>query len=66
MGEGVSESEFEEEDEEKRETSRSYTQSRELGRLYVGNLPYSMTGDQLKEVFGEAGRVASVEVLFLF
>lgn len=36
--------------------------SGEYGRLYVGNLPYSMTSSQLAEVFGEAGRVVNVEV----
>uniref|UniRef100_A0A7N0UTX9 RRM domain-containing protein n=1 Tax=Kalanchoe fedtschenkoi TaxID=63787 RepID=A0A7N0UTX9_KALFE len=59
--ERVSESEYETESEDRK---ASQSQSRELGRLYVGNLPYSMTGDQLKEVFGEAGRVASVEIVY--
>ncbi|CAM8927426.1 unnamed protein product [Rhodiola kirilowii] len=66
-GEGISESESEyevESEEEERKVTRSQSQSRELGRLYVGNLPYSMTGDQLKEVFGEAGRVATVEIVY--
>ena len=31
-------------------------------RLYVGNLPYSMTPSNLAEVFSEAGNVTSVEV----
>lgn len=31
-------------------------------RLYVGNLPYSMTPSNLAEVFSEAGTVTSVEV----
>uniref|UniRef100_A0A1D1XUE6 Ribonucleoprotein, chloroplastic n=1 Tax=Anthurium amnicola TaxID=1678845 RepID=A0A1D1XUE6_9ARAE len=33
-------------------------------RLYVGNLPYSMTPSQLADVFSEAGAVASVEVVY--
>lgn len=33
-------------------------------RLYVGNLPYSMTASQLSEVFQEAGAVDNVEVRF--
>lgn len=33
-------------------------------RLYVGNLPYSMTASQLSEVFQEAGAVDNVEVHF--
>jgi len=36
------------------------------GRLYIGNLPYSMTSAQLVEVFEEAGRVLSVEVCHLW
>lgn len=34
------------------------------GRLYVGNLPFSMTSAQLSEIFAEAGRVISAEVCF--
>ncbi|KAF7851944.1 hypothetical protein BT93_L1655 [Corymbia citriodora subsp. variegata] len=34
------------------------------GRLYVGNLPYSMNSSQLAEVFEEAGRVVNVEVVY--
>ncbi|PON42095.1 Splicing factor-like protein [Parasponia andersonii] len=36
----------------------------EGGRLYVGNLPYSMNSTLLAEVFGEAGNVVSVEVIY--
>jgi len=32
-------------------------------KLYVGNLPYSTTGDELKELFGQAGEVSSATVL---
>jgi RNA recognition motif-containing protein len=32
-------------------------------RLYVGNLPYSTTEDQLTELFGRAGKVESVRVM---
>ena len=32
-------------------------------RLYVGNLPYSATEDQLTELFGRAGKVESVRVM---
>ncbi|MFH1193830.1 MAG: RNA-binding protein [bacterium] len=31
--------------------------------LYVGNLPYSATSDQLKDFFGQAGEVASATVI---
>lgn len=40
----------------------SVLQSIDARRLYVGNLPYSMTSSQLSDVFSECGRVASVEV----
>ena len=32
-------------------------------KLYVGNLPYSMTDDQLKDLFSQAGAVDSASVL---
>jgi RNA recognition motif-containing protein len=32
-------------------------------RIYVGNLTYSVTDDDLREVFGEYGELASVEVI---
>lgn len=32
-------------------------------KLYVGNLPYSMTDDQLRETFAPAGEVASAQVI---
>jgi cold-inducible RNA-binding protein len=32
-------------------------------RLYVGNLPYSATEDQLTEMFGRAGKVDNVRVM---
>ena len=34
----------------------------ETGRLYVGNLPYSVTSDQLAEMFSQAGTVETTEV----
>lgn len=34
----------------------------DAGRLYVGNLPFSMTSAQLSEIFAEAGCVVSAEV----
>ncbi|PIA59766.1 hypothetical protein AQUCO_00400574v1 [Aquilegia coerulea] len=33
-------------------------------RLYVGNLSYDMTSSQLIEIFSEAGRVTSVEIIY--
>ena len=32
-------------------------------RLYVGNLPYSATEEQLTELFGRAGKVDNVRVM---
>jgi RNA recognition motif-containing protein len=32
-------------------------------KLYVGNLPYEMTEDQLRELFTEAGQVASAKII---
>jgi RNA recognition motif-containing protein len=32
-------------------------------RLYVGNLPYSSTEDQLTDLFSQAGKVESVRVM---
>jgi RNA recognition motif-containing protein len=32
-------------------------------RIYVGNLPYSVTDEDLREVFGEYGELASAEVI---
>jgi RNA recognition motif-containing protein len=32
-------------------------------RIYVGNLTYSVTDDDLREVFGEFGDVAAAEVI---
>jgi RNA recognition motif-containing protein len=32
-------------------------------KLYVGNLPYSTTDDELRELFGQFGSVTSVQVM---
>jgi len=32
-------------------------------KLYVGSLPYETTDDQLKELFGQAGKVESANVI---
>ncbi|MDP3954621.1 MAG: RNA-binding protein [bacterium] len=32
-------------------------------KLYVGNLPYSATGDELKSMFGQAGTVEDAVVI---
>ncbi|KAL1545653.1 33 kDa ribonucleoprotein, chloroplastic-like [Salvia divinorum] len=36
----------------------------DAGRLYAGNLPFSMTSAQLTEIFAEAGRVVSAEIVY--
>uniref|UniRef100_A0A2N9IQU6 RRM domain-containing protein n=1 Tax=Fagus sylvatica TaxID=28930 RepID=A0A2N9IQU6_FAGSY len=56
--------EEEEEEEEEEESEQKLFGSSEERRLYVGNLPYSMTSAQLAEVFEEAGRVVSVEIVY--
>ena len=43
--------------EEEEEEDVVAIKAREEGKLYVGNLPYSMTSSELAEVFEEAGRV---------
>jgi RNA recognition motif-containing protein len=32
-------------------------------RIYVGNLPYSVTDDDLRDVFGSFGELAAAEVI---
>ncbi len=32
-------------------------------RIYVGNLPYSVTDDDLRNIFGEFGELAAAEVI---
>lgn len=60
----------EEEEEQEQALSKSRTSSRsgslqqDVGRLYVGNLPYTMTPDQLAEIFSESGTVDAVEVVY--
>ncbi|XP_011094245.1 33 kDa ribonucleoprotein, chloroplastic [Sesamum indicum] len=49
---------------EAEEEENGVSPSAEAGRLYVGNLPFSMTSSQLSEIFAEAGRVASVEIVY--
>ncbi|KAK9079234.1 hypothetical protein SSX86_000904 [Deinandra increscens subsp. villosa] len=42
----------------------SEPESPEAGKLYVGNLPYAITSAELSQVFGEAGDVDSVEIVY--
>ncbi|KAF5737400.1 33 kDa ribonucleoprotein [Tripterygium wilfordii] len=55
---------FEEEQGGGGEIEQNESESNGEGRLYVGNLPYSMTTSQLVEVFREAGRVVSAEIIY--
>ncbi|XVF55876.1 hypothetical protein PTKIN_Ptkin06aG0071700 [Pterospermum kingtungense] len=55
---------IEEEPQEEAEEEKVSESDGEEGRLYVGNLPYSMTSSELSEIFSEAGRVASVEIVY--
>jgi len=36
---------------------------KKLNKLYVGNLNYGVTGDQLTELFSQAGKVVSAAVI---
>ncbi|KAA8516814.1 hypothetical protein F0562_017076 [Nyssa sinensis] len=58
------ETEPEEEIQEEDDDEQTKAHSAEAGRLYVGNLPYSMTSSQLADVFAETGRVVSVEIVY--
>lgn len=52
---------MEDEDEGESTTTKA---SGEEGRLYVGNLPYVMTSSELAQVFGEAGNVVDVQIVY--
>nr|GMD89687.1 33 kDa ribonucleoprotein, chloroplastic [Ipomoea batatas] len=60
----VEEEEEEEEEEEDGDNGSVESPSAEAGRLFVGNLPFSLTSSQLSEIFSEAGRVSKVEVVY--
>ncbi|XP_054811733.1 33 kDa ribonucleoprotein, chloroplastic isoform X1 [Prosopis cineraria] len=49
---------------EQDEDDQKVSDSNEAGRLYVGNLPFSMTSSHLSEIFQEAGNVVSVEIVY--
>ncbi|KAJ4970797.1 hypothetical protein NE237_003896 [Protea cynaroides] len=49
---------------ETEEDEQQEVSSVEEKRLYVGNLPFAMTSSQLAEIFNEAGRVHSVEIIY--
>ncbi|KAF9680791.1 hypothetical protein SADUNF_Sadunf06G0158200 [Salix dunnii] len=53
-----------EEEVEEGEADVETIKANEEGKLYVGNLPYSTTSSELAEVFEEAGRVFSAEVIY--
>ncbi|KDP36099.1 hypothetical protein JCGZ_08743 [Jatropha curcas] len=56
--------EEQEEEGEGEEEELKPSESNEEGRLFVGNLPYSMTSSQLTEVFQEAGQVVNVQIIY--
>ncbi|XP_018463558.2 RNA-binding protein CP33, chloroplastic-like [Raphanus sativus] len=59
------EEENEEEGEEDVDGTQTTTQaSVEEGRLYVGNLPYTITSSELSQLFGEAGNVVDVQIVY--
>ncbi|CAD6221144.1 unnamed protein product [Miscanthus lutarioriparius] len=56
---------------EEAEASRAYSPPRsrptrgdEPGRLFVGNLPYTYTSEELAQVFAEAGRVDDAQIIY--
>ncbi|XP_062186890.1 RNA-binding protein CP33, chloroplastic-like [Phragmites australis] len=65
---------FEEEKEDEQEeveAPRAYSSPRsrpprgqEPGRVFVGNLPYTMTSAELSEAFSEAGRVDDAQIIY--
>ncbi|OEL21476.1 RNA-binding protein CP33, chloroplastic [Dichanthelium oligosanthes] len=72
---GEDEEYFEEEEgsepEEQVEAPRAYSSPRsrpprgeDPGRLFVGNLPYTFTSEELSEAFGEAGRVDDAQIIY--
>ncbi|KAL1199867.1 RNA-binding protein CP33 [Cardamine amara subsp. amara] len=56
------EEEVEEEDADVKETTQA--SGGEEGRLYVGNLPYTITFSELSQLFGEAGNVVDVQIVY--
>jgi len=63
------ERESEAEEEQEVEAPRAYSSPRsrpprgeDPGRLFVGNLPYTFTSEELSEAFAEAGRVDDAQV----
>ncbi|KAF8107442.1 hypothetical protein N665_0122s0080 [Sinapis alba] len=49
------------EEEDEKQTTQA---SGEEGRLYVGNLPYTITSSELSQLFGEAGNVVDVQIVY--
>nr|KYP41293.1 hypothetical protein KK1_037351 [Cajanus cajan] len=43
---------------------KSKPKANQSERLYVGNLPYALLSSQLAQLFGEAGNVVSVEIVY--
>ncbi|XP_008811289.2 RNA-binding protein CP33, chloroplastic [Phoenix dactylifera] len=63
-GDEVEEGEDEEQQQQQQPLATKSVRPRDAARLYVGNLPFSMTPTQLAEVFGQAGTVETVEVIY--
>ncbi|KAJ4868082.1 hypothetical protein Rs2_18548 [Raphanus sativus] len=57
----ASEDEEEEEEEDVKQTTQA---SGEEGRLYVGNLPYTITSSELSQLFRQAGTVVDVQIVY--
>ncbi|CAH9078855.1 unnamed protein product [Cuscuta epithymum] len=50
--------------EEEGEDEGAESQPDDAGKLFVGNLPFTVTSSQLSEIFSEAGHVRNVEVIY--
>ncbi|KAI7728683.1 hypothetical protein M8C21_019054, partial [Ambrosia artemisiifolia] len=65
--EQIEEEELENDDifeEEEEDDDDDDDESPEAGKLYVGNLPYAITSAELSQIFGEAGDVDYVEIVY--
>ncbi|KAL9247048.1 hypothetical protein vseg_020519 [Gypsophila vaccaria] len=60
VGSGSHDSHDNDKDNDNVQVSVSYDE----GRVYVGNLPYTMTSSHLSEIFSRSGHIKSVEIIY--
>lgn len=53
-----------EEKQQQKQPEQNISKPSDACRLFVGNLPYTMTSSHLTDIFGEAGRVVSAEIIY--